>query len=149
MFCPAKKPFLIPFLSLALVVLALTSGLFHPAYCESQPRARFKQYIKELYYATKIQQVSKFWIKNARVPYDELLGTAAAAKLVELKDGYVYNPQITTEILDGNVCTMKGTGMAQSKGYRVNADINVIMRFEEGNWKIQYYTWAGHIPGSY
>ncbi|MBU6451567.1 MAG: hypothetical protein KGS72_07305 [Cyanobacteria bacterium REEB67] len=138
--------------SLLVVPLLLTffsTGLIVPAHAESAPRQNFYQYIRTLYYATNVKQVSKFFIKNARVPMEDCIGGAAKAKLEELKRGYVADPRITTEVLNGNICTMKGTGIALADGHRVNATINVIMNFEEGSWKIQYYTWQGAIPGHY
>ena len=149
MFSPAKKLFLMPLVIVLLLLCSLGSGLFHKAYCESAPRSRFYAYIHALYYATHVKQVSKFWINNGRIPMDECLGTAEVAKMAELKKGYIYQPQIQTEVLDGNVCTMKGIGWGQSNGQRVRANLDVIMAFEEGQWKIQYYTWSGTIRGSY
>jgi hypothetical protein len=136
-------------MTFVILVGSLSSGLFHPAYCESEPRSRFYAYLKALYYATHVKQVSKFWIKNGRVPMDECLGTAEAAKLAELKSGYIYSPQIQTEILNGNTCTMKGVGWGSSQGHRLRAKLDVVMAFEEGEWRIQYYTWQGQIPGHY
>jgi hypothetical protein len=144
-----KKLIFSPQLHALLLLLSLSLGFMQPAYCDSQPRAVFLAYIKALYYATSIKQVSKFYVKNARVPMEECLGTAAAAKLAELKNGYIYDAKIQSELLDGNTCTMKGIGIAQSNGYRCRARLDVIMSFEEGSWKIQYYTWQGQIPGHY
>jgi hypothetical protein len=90
-----------------LLLVSLAAGFIQPAYCESQPRSVFLSYVKALYYASSVKQVSKYWIKNARVPWDECLGTAAKVKLAELKRGYVYNAKIDTELLDGNTCTME------------------------------------------
>jgi hypothetical protein len=149
MYCQAKKLLLIPLLFVLLLVGSLASGFFQPAYCESQPRSVFYAYIRALYYATHVKQVSKYWVKNGRVPMEECLGTAEQKKLAELKSGYIYNPRIETEVLDGNTCTMKGTGMAQSQGHQCAAKLDVVMYFQEGSWKIQYYTWQGAIPGHY
>jgi hypothetical protein len=132
-----------------LLLTLLSAGLTAPVSAESAPRQNFYQYIKTLYYATNIKQVSKFYVKVARVPMDDCLGGAAKAKLEDLKRGYVADPHIVTEVLNGNICTMKGTGIAMAEGHRVNAILNVIMNFEEGSWKIQYYTWQGAIPGHY
>ena len=147
--CPTKKIIFNPLMHALLLLLSLACGFIQPAYCDSQPRVVFYSYIKELYYATSLKQVSKFYVKNARVPMDETLGEAAKAKLLELKNGYIYNAKILTELLDGNTCILKGTGIAQTNGVRCRATLDVIMAFEEGNWKIQYYTWHGEVPGHY
>ncbi|MBS1995725.1 MAG: hypothetical protein JSS86_05410 [Cyanobacteria bacterium SZAS LIN-2] len=144
MFAPAKKLLVIP-----MLLVFLAGGLFQAARSESAPRATFYSYIRALYYAKRVKQVSKYWIKNGRVPMDECLGTAEQAKLAELKSGYIYEPKILTEVIDGNVCTMKGVGWGSSQGHRLRAKLDVVMIFEEGSWKIQYYTWQGEIPGHY
>ncbi len=149
MYLQRMKLALRPLVVAMLLVTSLATGLMQPGLCESQPRVVFKAYIKELYYATKVRQVSKFWIKNARVPMEECLGQAEVVQLAKLKAGYVYNPKITAELLDGNVCTLKGTGIAQEAGVQCRATLNVIMYYEENNWKIQYYAWQGEIPGHY
>jgi hypothetical protein len=122
MFSPAKKLLVIP-----MLLVFLASGLFQAARCESAPRATFYSYIRALYYAKRVKQVSKYWIKN----------------------GYIYQPKILTEVTDGNVCTMKGVGWGSSQGQRLRAKLDVVMIFEEGSWKIQYYTWQGEIAGHY
>jgi len=136
-------------LVIVFLVTALFSGCFQEARAESAPRATFYSYIRALYYAKKVKQVSKYWIKNGRVPMEECLGTAEQAKLAELKNGYIYQPKIITEVTDGTTCTMKGVGWGQSQGQRLRAKLDVVMIFEEGSWKIQYYTWQGEIAGHY
>jgi len=147
MFSTTRKFLFIPLLSVLALAANLTNGFFQPAYCESQPRAAFYAYIRSLYYATKVKQVSKFWIKNARVPMEDKLGTAEVAEMARLKKGYIANPQIQTEVLDGNICKMQGVGLGWAEGQRLQAKLAVIMRFEEGAWKIQDYAWSGEIRG--
>ena len=151
MYLQKKKLLLTPLLVLALIVAALSQSMFQPqpVRADSQPRATFYAYLRALYYANSVKQVSKFWIKNGRVPMEECEGTAEQAKLAELKSGYIYDPKIDSEILDGNTCTMKGSGWGQSQGHRLRAKLDVVMYFEENSWKIQYYTWQGQIPGHY
>jgi hypothetical protein len=136
---------LIAFLLAGLLNLAAVT----PASAESQPRQRYRAYLKELYYAKQLKQVSQFYIKNMRVPMDELLGSAERDKLIELKKGYVYKPVIETELLDGNVCKMTGSGIAQANGIQCTCKLDLVMRYEEGNWKIQLYAWRGSVPGHY
>lgn len=143
-----KRNQLASLLPCLLVIAFLTTGCLQPARAESQPRTVFYSYIKELYYAHSVRQVSRYWTKNNRVPMDECLGDAEKAKLAELKRSYVSNPKIDTEVLDGNTCTMKGTGIALADGQTVRARLDVIMSFEESNWRIQYYTWRGEVRGN-
>jgi len=146
MFSFYKKPIAINALAVMLSLLFLGLGLFAPARSESQPRSVLFRYMADLYYAKNIQQVSKYWCKNSRVPMNELQGMELNEKFKEIKGGYMYQPHVDTEVTEGNVCTIKGTGWAYAMGYRCKAQFDAVMRFEEGSWKIQYYVWQGSVP---
>lgn len=127
---------------MALVILVATAGV---GMCESDARQTYYRYIRALYYATKLNQVSGYWIRSSRVPFEEMKGTQATEQLAKLKMGYISNPRIITEIKQGNVVKMQGTGIALDNGQQVNATVDVIMYFEDGKWKIQYTSWRGQV----
>lgn len=128
----------------ALLTASLFAGI-NKAYCESQPAIIFYSYIRDLYYAKNIQQVAKYYIASSRVPYMNLKGQAAVYELEKLKTGYVFNPKITTQVMQGKRCLMKGIGVANDLGRTFPCTLDVIMVQEDGTWRIQYYTWSATI----
>lgn len=112
---------------------------------ESQQAVIFYRYISELYYAKNIKQVAKYWISTTRTPLMNLTGQRAAYELEKLKTGYVYKPKINVQSMQGLRCLMKGTGIANDLGRTFPCTLDVVMIFEEGTWRIQYYTWSATI----
>lgn len=134
------RPALIAFfLAVSCLFLAIK-----PASCgESQRAVTFYAYIKDLYYAKSLKTVAPYWISSTRVPLLDMQGTLAGEHLARLRSGYVYQPRITSEVQQGRRWIMTGTGIASSEGQQVRAKLDVIMIFEDGKWRIQYYTWSG------
>lgn len=130
-----------------VVLFALASLLLgaKPAFCDSLPRLTFYRYIKDLYYATKLPQVSQYWYKSTRLPLNQTNGTRADAELRRLKVGYVYNPKITIEFIEGDRCTMKGQGIVIDRGKQVPCTVDVTMIKEDDVWKIFNYTWRAEV----
>lgn len=112
---------------------------------ESEARLAYYRYIRQLYYATKLSQVAPYWIRSSRVPFLEMKGTQADEQLRRLKKGYIHNPRIITEVREGNVVKMQGTGIALEEGRQVNATVDVIMYYEDSSWRIQYVSWRGQV----
>jgi len=125
--------------SLTLLLLVTVT----PAYCDTEPTRVFYQYIRQLYYATKLAPMANYWVKQRRIPLNEMSGTRAAAELKVMKKGYVYQPKILVEVMDGKTCKMKGSGIALDdiSGRTVPCTLDVVMYQEDGVWKIQVYTW--------
>ncbi len=131
---------------LTISALIITATMHAPAAdCESQPAAVFYQYIRELYYAKNITQVAKYWISTTRIPFINLKGQAATYELQKLKTGYVFNPRINSQVMQGQRCLMKGTGTASDLGRTFPCKLDVIMYHEDGSWRIQYYVWSATI----
>lgn len=131
-----------------VVLFALTSflvGAIKPAFCDSLPKLTFYRYIKDLYYATKLPQAAQYWYKTTRLPLLQTNGTRAADELTRLKIGYVFKPNITIEITEGDRCTMKGSGIVTDRGRQVPCTLDVVMIKEDGVWKILYYTWRAEV----
>lgn len=124
---------------------ALLLGAIKPAFCDSQPKLTFYRYIKDLYYAKKLQQVAPYWYKTTRLPLLQTNGTRADAELTRLKIGYVYKPNITVEFTEGDRCTMKGSGITVDRGRQVPCTLDVVMIKEDGVWKVLYYTWRAEV----
>lgn len=124
---------------------ALLLGAIKPAFCDSQPRLTFYRYIKDLYYAKKLPQVASYWFKSTRLPLLQTNGTRADAELKRLKIGYVYKPNITVEFMEGDRCTMKGSGITVDRGRQVPCTLDVVMIKEDGVWKVLYYTWRAEV----
>ncbi len=125
----------------SLTLLLLTTVT--PAYCDTEPTRVFYQYVRSLYYATKLTPVANYWVKQRRIPLNEMSGTRAAAELKVMKRGYVYQPRILVEVMDGKTCKMKGSAIAcdDMTGRQVPCTLDVVMFHEDGVWKIQVYTW--------
>ncbi|CAN5551329.1 hypothetical protein BH11CYA1_BH11CYA1_51080 [soil metagenome] len=131
-----------------VVLFALTTlliGAVKPAFCDSQPKLTFYRYIKDLYYATKLPQAAQYWYKATRKPLMEFNGTRADAELKRLKIGYVFRPNITVEMIQGDRCTMKGQGITVDRGKQVPCTLDVVMIKEDEVWKILYYTWRAEV----
>jgi hypothetical protein len=131
-----------------VVIFALSTlllGAIKPAFCDSLPKLTFYGYIKNLYYATKLQQVAPYWYKTTRLPLLQTNGTRADAELKRLKIGYVFKPNITMEFIEGDRCTMKGSGITVDRGRQVPCTLDVVMIKEDGTWKILSYTWRAEV----
>lgn len=135
---------------LFLACLVAFSGAFFSALtpansAESQQAQVFYAYIKELYYAKKIDTLARYWISTTRIPMANLKGQAAVYELQKLKTGYVYKPKINSQVMQGKRCLMKGTAIAQDLGRTFPCTVDLVMIFEDGMWRIQYYTWSATI----
>lgn len=129
------------FLALIILLASSSAGLCG----ESEARMTYYRYIRALYYATKLEQVAPYWIRSSRIPFLEMKGSQAATQLARLKAGYVSNPRIITEVKQGNVVKMQGTGIVIDNGQKVNATVDVIMFYEDGVWRVQYTSWRGQV----
>jgi|APEBP8051073220_1049391.scaffolds.fasta_scaffold00168_7 hypothetical protein len=129
--------------TLMAVAAILVSPMVRAA--ESQQAIVFYHYIRDLYYAKNLNQITKFWAKPTREPLEALKGQAAKYKLEELKVGYVYKPKINVQRMQGIRCLMKGTAIANDLGRTFPCSLDVIMIFEEGSWRIEHYHWSATI----
>lgn len=126
-------------LSIAAVLPALSQG------AENEPSRVFLTYIRELYYAKKLKQVSKYWIENSANHYDSMEGTREVYEMQKLKTGYVANPRIVSSVIQGERCLIEGTGVASDLNRTFPCNLHVIMLHEKGHWRIQYYNWTATI----
>ncbi|HNB14622.1 MAG TPA: hypothetical protein PLC15_04555 [Candidatus Obscuribacter sp.] len=129
--------------ALALVLMVLAPPAVNSA--ESQQAVIFYRYISELYYAKSLKPVAKYWISTVRNQLSNQTGQRAVYELEKLKHGYVYKPKINVQSMQGQRCLMKGTGIASDLGRTFPCTLDVIMIFEEGTWRIQYYNWSATI----
>ena len=108
------------------------------------PRAEvFYRYIRDVYYAKNLKQVADYWTQANSTPFKDMMGDQATEQLKKIKRGYIANPRITSERQQGEQWIMSGTGIAADNGTTIPAKLNLVMRFENGRWRIQYYAWSG------